>query len=56
MKNRLQLTPRNVRLSCTWVATNDAKRPFVCVWSTLKTAQRILPSSSEEAGRIHLCA
>ena len=57
MKNKLHLIPKTVRLTCTWVATGDAKRPLTCVWGESKVSQTISSASSKPAaGRMHLCA
>lgn len=37
MKNKQHLVQRTVRLTCAWVATDDAKRPLGCVWAAVKT-------------------
>jgi hypothetical protein len=57
MMNKLYLIQRVDRLSCNWVSTGDPKWPLVCIWKGSKTSQAaITASSTEETGRMHLCA
>ena len=57
MKKKLYLVPKTVRLTCSWVATGDAKNPLVCVWATVETPSLASAAivNSEEV-RMHLCA
>ena len=57
MLNKLHLVQRSGRLTCNWVLTGDPKTPLVCVWTGSKAPQAVFTASStDETGRIHLCA
>jgi hypothetical protein len=57
MKNNLHLVQKTVSLTCNWVSTGDPRMPLACVWTGSKTAQAAsTASSTDEAGRMHLCA
>jgi hypothetical protein len=57
MLNKLYLIQSTGRLTCSWVATGDPKMPLACVWAGSKVPQVALTASStDETGRIHLCA
>jgi hypothetical protein len=57
MMNKLYLIQRTGRLTCNWVLTGDPKTPLACIWTGSKAPQAASnASSTEETGRIHLCA
>ena len=57
MKNKLHLVQKTVSLTCRWVLTGDPKMPLACAWTGSTPAQTVsTASSSDEAGRVHLCA
>ena len=57
MKTKLYLFQRAGRLACRWIPTGDPRMPLACIWTGSKAAQAAPDASStEEAGRMHLCA
>jgi hypothetical protein len=56
MINKLRLVLKTVFLSCTWVSTGNPKMPLACIWTESKTGQAANSSSTDETGRMHLCA
>ncbi len=57
MKKKLHLVQKTVRLTCSWVATGDAKKPLVLVWAAVGTpslASAAIVNSGEV--RTALCA
>ena len=57
MMNKLSLIQKTGRLACKWVATGDPKTPLACVWTVFKASSvAATASSTNETGRIHLCA
>lgn len=57
MMNKLFLIQRTSRLACKWVATGDPKKPLACIWTALNAPTvAATASSTDETGRIHLCA
>jgi len=57
MMNKLFLIQKTGRLACKWVATGDPKTPLACVWAASKAPSvAATASSTDETGRIHLCA
>ncbi len=57
MKNKLHLVQDSVFLTCNWVQTGDPKLPLACIWTVSKKPQAVTTASStEELGRLHLCA
>jgi hypothetical protein len=56
MKN-LYLVHKTNRLTCTWVATGDAKMPLACVWLGTQTAQTpSVAPHNDEIERLRQCA
>jgi len=57
MMNKLFLIQKTARLGCKWIATGDPKTPLACVWRAPKgPTVAATASSTDETGRIHLCA
>ena len=57
MMNKLFLIQKTGRLACKWIATGDPKTPLACVWRAPKgPTVAATASSTDETGRIHLCA
>ena len=58
MTNKILTLPMGSRLTCSWVATGNAKQPLACIW--VETGERTSStgtfSSKEESGRMPLCA
>ena len=57
MTNKLHLVQKPVSLTCYWVPTGDPRMPLASVWTVSKIQQAVsTASSTDEAGRMHLCA
>ena len=57
MTNNLYLVQRTVSLTCNWAPSGDPRMPLACVWTASKAPQAVsVASSTEETGRMHLCA
>jgi len=57
MTNKLYLMQRTGRLTCKWVLTGDPKLSLARVWTGSNAPEAASPPfSTDETGRMHLCA
>jgi hypothetical protein len=56
MNKKLHLVQKTARLTCTWVATGDARMPLVRVWGTAVMPSAAAETVISEEVRMHQCA
>jgi hypothetical protein len=56
MNKRLYLVQKSARLTCTWVATGDARKPLSCVWVAAAAPSVAEVTVNPKEVRMHQCA
>ena len=58
MTNKILYPFKATRMTCTWVATGNPRKPLTCFWAEYYTQQQTSAASSpnEESGGMSLCA
>jgi hypothetical protein len=56
MKNKLDLIRKSVPLNCTWVPTDNMKRPLACIWKEERGPLGLSAAScKDETGGVFDC-
>ena len=54
--NKIYSLTAPVRLTCQWAPTGNPRCPLACVWAASKAPKASTASSTDETGRMRLCA